>query len=194
LDKKMYSEVLFDVADRRGAGVPQSNVRTNLPNGLAPDDGDDPVEAAQRARLTAAPDKGIALDFLAQTHGDRPRHLVAINPEGGPPISKTFEAGETASLCQWLAKMNDKRHWGIYYHVNELGPDCRDQRAKKVDIVSAHFLHVDVDDAGAKDTIKTFNPAPTVTVFSGGGFNCLWSIEPTIKRPSRLSTRRSHQR
>jgi hypothetical protein len=75
--------------------------------------------------------------------------------------------------------MNGQKHWGIYYHVNELNPDCRDQRAKKTDISEAHFVHVDVDDAGAMERIKAFDPAPTATVFSGGGFNCLWRIEPT---------------
>jgi len=36
-------------------------------------------------------------------------------------------------------------------------------------------VHVDVDDADAAERIKAFSPQPTVTVFSGGGFNCLWN-------------------
>lgn len=125
--------------------------------------------------------KEIILDFLQQSHGDRPRHLVAINPEGGTGsvVAKTFEASDTAGLLRWIGQKNGRRHWGIYYHVNELTPDCRGHRAKKTDIASAHFTHVDVDDTEAKARIATFDPAPTVVIMSGGGFNCLWSIEPT---------------
>jgi len=39
-----------------------------------------------------APNHKITTEFLDRTHGARPRHLVAINPEGGAPISKTFES------------------------------------------------------------------------------------------------------
>jgi hypothetical protein len=122
------------------------------------------------------------LEFLDQTHGDRPRHLVAINPEGGATISKTFESWDIGGLGKWVATMNGRRHWGIYYHVNTLGADCHDKKAEKADIVEARFTHVDVDDADAMERIKAFDPAPTVTVFSGGGFNCLWSIEPTADK------------
>ena len=139
-----------------------------------------PTRDAKCEALDATPESA-ALMFLSQSHGDRPRHLVAINPEGGAGsvIAKTFEARDIEVLLKWIATMNKRRHWGIYYHVNELKADCHDRRAKKTDIASAHFVHVDVDDPGAAERIKAFNPSPTVTVFSGGGFNCLWRIDPT---------------
>lgn len=78
---------------------------------------------------------------------------------------------------RWL----DAQHYkfGIYYHVNALKPGIRNKKAAKADVAEALFLHVDIDDANALDKLRSFQPQPTVTVFSGGGYQCLWRIEPT---------------
>ncbi len=126
------------------------------------------------------PNTRQAVDFLHRLFPSQPRHLVALNPEGAPPEAKTFLPSAAATMAAWIEARQGKSN--VYYHVNELLDDVRDRKAKKGDVVRSQFLHVDVDvlDEGTLERIRTFVPAPTFIMSSGGGFQVGWKLaQPT---------------
>src|SRR4051794_31936250 len=85
---------------------------------------------------------GDALEFLQTLFCGEAMHLVAMRPDG-KPVFKTFGVGEFDRAKHWIeANRGDSN---MYYHVNPLALAVRDRKAKKEDVVSARFLHVDID-------------------------------------------------
>lgn len=127
------------------------------------------------------PQTGVSLAFLRSMFETR-WDLAAIPPDGGRPEFKTFTPTEDDEAERWI----DERQGfaGIYYHANLLRGGFHDRKATKSDITKVLHLHADIDvnDENTLHRIRSFVPAPTVIVFSGGGFQPLWTLrEPSIE-------------
>lgn len=118
-------------------------------------------------------DTNKAIEFLRMMHGERPVHLVAIS-FNGPVETKTFDVHDAPGLYVWIEGRQNISN--IYFHVNELDQGKRDIKARKQDIVAAHFLHVDIDHIDALEQIRAFTPKATAIVFSGGGYQVYWRL------------------
>ncbi len=120
-------------------------------------------------------DEGI--DFLTRMVPGGPWDLVAMKPDR-PPQARTFAADAVEKMRATIEAHQGKSN--LYFHVNALHPDRRNVKAKKEHIAAARFLHVDVDDLDAREKVMAFEPRPTVTVFTGGGYQAFWRLaEPT---------------
>ncbi|MGZ9724022.1 VapE domain-containing protein [Rhizobium miluonense] len=60
--------------------------------------------------------------------------------------------------------------------MNSLFSSVENKKATKADIVEARFLHVDIDRLDAEEVLFSFDPAPTVVLFSGGGYHAYWRL------------------
>lgn len=120
-----------------------------------------------------AGDTASAIAFLTRMYPNDPWHLVKIRPDG-KPTARSFGTETAREAKGWI-----DAHQGVanlYFHVNRLTPGFADGKAKKEDVVDALFLHVDIDDLGAETRLRTFTPAPTAVIFSGGGFQAFWRL------------------
>lgn len=131
--------------------------------------------------LLPEPQTATTLTFLRSMFEVR-WDLAAIPPDGGRPEFKTFTPTEDNEAARWI----DERQGvaGLYYHANLLRDDLHDRKANKSGIAKVLHLHADIDvsDENMLHRIRSFVPAPTVIVFSGGGFQPLWTLrEPSIE-------------
>ncbi|MBB3904741.1 VapE domain-containing protein [Methylobacterium brachythecii] len=114
-----------------------------------------------------------AVDFaFKQQNGDR-IHLVAMPPDGRP-TARTFEAAQRQEAVLWIESKQGSHN--IYYSVAKLRGSAANKKAKKQDVESTMWLHVDIDDPAALEKIRAYEPAPTSVIFSGGGFQGLWLL------------------
>jgi hypothetical protein len=70
-----------------------------------------------------------------------------------------------------------------YFQVNA-GP--KNQKADKTEITHVRMLHVDLDNPDGLELLRTFPIVPSVTIFSGGGYQAFWFFKDAyaITRPS----------
>jgi hypothetical protein len=136
------------------------------------------------------PPKGTrAVNFLERLRSGGPWVLTAIPPDGGTTTTETFTEVEEAR--QFIAEWNNARNnYNIYYSVN---PTKRalSSKAKKADIASVAYLHVDADPDGGEspeafkermaDRLERFEPFPTFVVDSGNGLQYLWRLEQPVE-------------
>ena len=137
-------------------------------------------------------DNGAAIAFLEEWRPGGPWVLTAIKPDRSAIKTDTFRTADLDDLGEWLDKYNGKRN--LYFHVNSTLRDLT-KKAKKTDIASVHWLHVDIDPrvgesldderervlALLKDKLPKGVPAPTVIIFSGGGYQGFWKLaEPIV--------------
>ena len=139
------------------------------------------------------------LTFLRSFHPAGPWVLSAIHPEPPKQIeTRTFMPDEAEACAQWVERHNVERN--IYFSVNL--PNRRlTKKATKTDIHSVPWLHVDIDARAADPrdmevegaaaahlareierirllvTDRCPTPAPTVIIFSGGGYQVFWRLE-----------------
>lgn len=101
--------------------------------------------------------------------------MVAIHLDGRVE-GKSFRPQHRDEAREWIDRRQGKAN--LYFHVNELRGDFADGKAKKEDVVAAHWLHVDVDDPSptALEHIRNYEPAATAIVFSGGGYQAFFSL------------------
>ena len=120
---------------------------------------------------------GEAMAFLSGFCPNGPWHLCAIEPDG-PLTARTFMQDDVermrASIDEWQGKAN------VYVHVNTLRDGVSNAKAKKTDVASVRFAHVDIDDADGLSRLVDFALPPTAIVFSGGGFNAYWLFSEPI--------------
>jgi len=133
------------------------------------------------------PDSTAAVDFLLRWAPSGPWVLTAIQPDRKGIATRTFRPKEEAALRRWLDDFNGKRN--IYFHVN---PPIRDlsKKAEREDIDRVEWLHVDIDPRAGEDVeleqrralellttkLPRGVPAPTVVIFSGGGYQGFWRL------------------
>ncbi|MCA0339748.1 MAG: hypothetical protein LCH99_08425 [Proteobacteria bacterium] len=114
------------------------------------------------------------LEFLERMFSNGPRHLVAID-QTGRVTARTFAAVEADEMWAWIDARQGEAN--LYFHVNEMRPGFANKKATKDDVSAALFTHVDIDDDNGKELLLSFSPAPTVILFSGGGYHGYWKLE-----------------
>jgi hypothetical protein len=132
-------------------------------------------------------DPQAALDFLRRWDPDGLWVLTAIAAEQRAITTRTFVESDAKDLLAWVAKQNETRN--LYFHVNPVtGPLTK--KAERQDIRALAWLHVDIDPRAGEDleleqrrALKLLTeklpagvPAPTVIVFSGGGYQGFWRL------------------
>ncbi len=125
------------------------------------------------------PQTRVATAFLKAMSPNR-WDLAAIPPDGGRPEFRTFMPSEFSAAEEWIEARQGIA--GLYYQVNEVRAGLLNRKPTKADIARVLHLHADIDvnDEATLQHIRSFVPAPTVIVFSGGGFQPLW----TLREPS----------
>lgn len=146
-------------------------------------------------------DYQASIDFLLKFCPDGPWLPTAIWPDAEKPkphedrtdgrdglIARTFRKGEEEKMRNWIERFN-RMGRGIYFHVNPRITDI-DSKAKKSNVESLTWLHVDVDPEPKQDIdqerariLKLFTdnrpagvPEPTILLFSGGGYQAFWRL------------------
>ncbi|MGZ2374078.1 hypothetical protein ACVI3U_001981 [Sinorhizobium medicae] len=131
--------------------------------------------------LIPQPQTFAAISYLQQILPNR-WDLAAIPPDGSRPEFRTFAPTEIQAATAWIEERQGRA--GLYYHVNEIRPGIRHRKATKADIARVLHLHADIDasDDVTLQRIRSFAPAPTVIVFSGGGYQPIWKLrEPSTE-------------
>lgn len=134
------------------------------------------------------PDFQASLDFLRLIYPDGPWMLTAISVDKKSIEARTFTPKDHEDVLAWLELHKQKN---LYYSVNQPIKEAREKRKlSKTDVLSAHFVHVDVDprageDVGAEQNrilarLHDYKIKPTVIVFSGGGYNALWRLDKQV--------------
>jgi len=126
-----------------------------------------------------SPSPEDAVEFLIEMQRDGRHHISVIFPEGKRKFfARTFENDAKDEMRRFIAEMIGRAN--LYFHVNPLKPEIRDNKAKKTDVAGAAYLYVDIDDPDAFDRIAAFPIRPTAVVFSGGGFNVYWRLSEVL--------------
>jgi hypothetical protein len=125
-------------------------------------------------------------EFLQKWNPAGPWNLVAIHPMTGAIQAYTYVNLDYAG--DWIKKLNGT--WNLYFTVNSLIEPI-DNKPARANIKSMDWLHVDIDvdkNESLKDGLARIKalapeglPPPTVTVFSGGGYQLYWKLkEPVV--------------
>lgn len=136
-------------------------------------------------------DNKAAIKFLKQWNPNGPWVLTSIQTDRKKINTTTFRPDDEQSLAEWLDEYNGVRN--IYFHVNSVTRDLS-SKALKEDIKSADWLHIDIDpqpdgDLAEErdralglltDKIPKGIPAPTVIIFSGGGYQGFWRLKKSV--------------
>ena len=132
-------------------------------------------------------DPNAAIDFLRRWRPEGPWVLTAINPEQRGIESETFAVTQVDTLLGWLRGHLGKNN--IYFTVNPLLRSMSGvgAKAKKTDVKSLAWLHVDVDPRPGEEIasereravriLRNFSPPPTVIIDSGGGYQGFWKLD-----------------
>lgn len=137
-------------------------------------------------------DNAAAEDFLLKWAPEGPWVLTSIRPDKQGIATATFYPAEIDAFRSWLDKFNGKSN--IYFHVNS-PIRALSKKANREDIKSVDWFHVDIDPRAGEDldeereralALLTTNlpkdvPAPSVVVFSGGGYQGFWKLEEPIQ-------------
>lgn len=135
--------------------------------------------------------------FLQDWRPEGPWALTSVHPDRPAIQGETFT--DPLKVCDWLEERPD---WNHYFHVNGLMRSVK-TKAKKSDVASLDWLHVDIDpekrfDLSGDEQIKHIReeqkrilklaerppegiPAPTVVLFSGGGYQLFWKLKEPIQ-------------
>ncbi len=155
-------------------------------------------------------DNAAVEKFLLQWAPQGPWVLTAIRTDKGGIATASFFPDGTqfegkkgdpkysdptrclSGLHKWLDEYNGKRN--IYFHVNTTMRPLT-KKADREDIRSVDWFHIDIDPRAGEDLdlerkralgLLTDNlpkdvPAPTVIIFSGGGYQAFWKLEDPIQ-------------
>jgi hypothetical protein len=137
------------------------------------------------------PDTAAAIDFLWRYEPEGPWALTAIRPDRKAIDTQTFTPADRAALTAWLDQHNGTRN--IYFHVNR-PLRAITKKAEREDIGEVRWLHVDIDPRAGEDIeaereralglltdrLPANVPAPTVIIFSGGGYQAFWRLDAPI--------------
>jgi hypothetical protein len=142
-------------------------------------------------RGEATPDNAAAIDFLKKVYPEGPWLLTAVEPDRSAIDTRTFRLATEDKCLEWLKRFNGKRN--LYWHVNPILRDL-DKKAHREDIKEVCYLHVDVDPRAGEDLAEERKriealftnklpegvPAPSLWLFSGGGYQAFWKLETPI--------------
>lgn len=117
--------------------------------------------------------------------------LTAISTDRKFIETKTFDSTTTDEAEAWIKKHNEQER-NIYFNVNPTFHPMS-QKAKRIDIESLAWLHVDCDiekDETYEDglarikklvTVDCPTVPPTLVIFSGGGYQAFWKISNPLE-------------
>ncbi len=136
------------------------------------------------SELAISPNLQASIDFLKIVHPKGPWNLVSIEPDDKGIDGITFHPGQESEALAWLEQQGKNRN--IYYTLNEVSSKIS-KKPSRADIKSMRFLHVDLDPRAGEDVseeqdrilkqCEAMDPKPTFVVFSGGGYQCIWSLK-----------------
>lgn len=138
------------------------------------------------------PNTQAAIDFLRKWRVGGPWTIVAFNPEGNNQTAGiTFREENLEEGREFIDKWNGK--WNLYFHSNSLMRDMN-KKAQRTDVKSLDCLHVDQDPKEKMDLKSEQElifdsflnppagiPAPSVIIFSGGGYQGFWLLEEPLQ-------------
>lgn len=137
----------------------------------------------------AAPkhDTSVAIDFLRRFHPDTLWVLTSIIPDG-KSWTETFRPDQEKEAAAFIEKRQGKEN--LYFHVNPT-VKALTNKASKEEVARLAYLHVDIDpragenleeeQARALKLLQNFKPAPTIILFSGGGYQGFWRLNESPK-------------
>lgn len=150
---------------------------------------------------TPTPDSAAAVSFLQRFHPTGPWALTGISPDKKVIQTRSFSPGQEEACRQWLDERNGRLN--LYFHTNLPMSELR-KKAEKTDIGEAVCLHVDIDPRAGEDIqeeqkralgiLRAAQPAPTVIVFSGGGYQAFWKLEEPVRIGGDLALAESFER
>lgn len=134
----------------------------------------------------------VAADFLKKWSAHGPWLLTAIHPERRHLIeTRAFSPATLADMEAWIAGYDGERN--LYFSVNPARADLLNKKADREDITALAWLHVDVDPREGHDIEEERRkalaaltappvgvPAPTVILFSGGGYQAFWRLAEAL--------------
>lgn len=134
------------------------------------------------------PDYSASLSFLSQWSPSGPWVLTAIAIERKGIETRTFRPED--DVHGWLDVVGQNHN--LYFHVNPVLRDVS-KKATREDIAELAWLHVDIDPRAGEDLEEEREralallrnppgtiPAPTVIVFSGGGYQGFWKLREPL--------------
>jgi Family of unknown function (DUF5906) len=133
-----------------------------------------------------------AISFLKKWAPQGNWVLTAIQTDRKAITTKTFGPENEGEMATWLNLYNGQRN--IYFHVNPALKSLS-KKAEREDIKEVAWLHVDIDPRAGENVAQEQErclallttklpvgvPAPTVVVFSGGGYQGFWKLQTPIK-------------
>jgi chloramphenicol 3-O-phosphotransferase len=144
--------------------------------------------------MPVLPENNAAVEFLKRWDKKGPWVLTAIHPNRKEIDTRTFSPTQTGlkALSVWLEEFNGTRN--IYFSVNRVRGELT-KKATREDIAEMPWLHVDIDPRAGEELkeeqaralallstkLPQGVPAPTVIVFSGGGYQGFWKLEKPIE-------------
>lgn len=136
------------------------------------------------------PNTDEAIEFLIKWDTQGPRTLVAIRPtkekgEEAHVRARSFAIGEEEIMRKWIDEYNGQ--WNLYFVPNRCNSNVT-TTPKKPQMRFMRCFHLDLDlpkDAEHTEAvlaellqrIQSFDPAPHVIIFSGGGYQCFWLFD-----------------
>lgn len=143
------------------------------------------------APIVSTTDTPTAVAFLRAFEPEGPWALTAIRPDRKAIDTKTFTSADEPALTRWLDEHNGRRN--IYFSVNRPTRTLT-KKAEREDIAEVRWLHVDIDPRAGEDIeeeraralglltdrLPAGVPAPTVIIFSGGGYQGFWRLAGPI--------------
>lgn len=133
-----------------------------------------------------------AIDFLRSWKTGGPWILCGFSEDSPEMPQRSFAEDEVQVMSEWIEQLAADK-FNIYFQVNTCRPGLN-KKALKADVISVDWFHVDVDPLSGKplhaEQTRILNelvnphklglPVPTVTLFSGGGYQAFWRLAEPI--------------
>lgn len=131
-------------------------------------------QTLQKAMLLGNPDEAVS--FVSKFNVGFPNHIFTINPITNKILAKTFEHQENEKLRQYI--IDGMGILNFYFLPNRTPNGFKNKKPKKSDIQFVTHLYVDVDDPSPAtlNNIQKYSPAPSLIIFSGGGYQAFWAL------------------
>lgn len=133
------------------------------------------------------PDFGASWDFLQRFHPGRLVVVTGISLDKKSIPTETFGPDDRAKFLEWVAACAAIPA-NLYFSVGE-PMSAATKKMERTDIRAVHYLHVDIDPRAGEDHAAERErilallrnppgglPAPTLIVFSGGGYQAYWQL------------------
>jgi len=106
--------------------------------------------------------------------------VVAIDPIWGHCTGHSYTIDKLSDAGVFIERHAVLNH-NLYWTPNAVG-GVVNKKPLKTDISAMRYVHVDIDDPSeaALAKLRAYVPAPTMIVFSGGGYNVYWRLAEPI--------------